>query len=430
LKRIFNTVKSNKVLFQNFTSLSFLQVSNYIFPLITLPYLVRVLGAENFGLVSFVVSFTSYFSVIVDYGFSLSATKNVSLNRNDIPKLSEIYSNVLYVRLVLYLLCVIVIICLVFTLSIFSNHTNLYLIRIAGLIGVVIFPLYFFQGIEKMHFILSINFIVRSISILFVFVFIKSKNDFDILLIIYSATEIIIGFAGLFIIVKYFSIKLIRPNIKAIANMIKENFNIFLSSLSISLISNSNAFILGLFTDNRTVGYFAGADKIRLAFQSALLPLLTTIFSRVAKLANENIIRFKQLIIKSGILTLAAGITLSLVLASFNPFLVNLILGDQFEPSVQILYILAILPFLFSISNFIGIQILIPLNKEKIYSMVMLSGLVIHTIISFVIIPIMQSTGSAIAMVFTEFFLVSVFIYYLKKYSIMFFPLKNTVAGK
>ncbi len=413
MKRIFQIIESNKVLFKNFTSLSILQISNYLFPLITLPYLVRVLGPEKYGLVSFIISFTSYFGILIDYGFNLSATKDISINRDNKVKLSEIFSSVFYSRIFLFTLSLMIFYSLSYFFNVFQHYQDIFILSLMGLLGTILFPSFFFQGIERMHNILQINFIIRTISVISIFVFIINSSDYVILIVIYSLTQIAIGFLGLQVCVIKYKIKLSYPGLKIIYRRLSESFNVFISSFTISVMTNSNAFILGLFADNKIVGYFAAADKIRLAFQSALGPLLTTTFSRVSKIANESIIRFKQASVKSFMITVSSGFALTLILFTFSSFFIVTLLGDSFKVSIPILKILSVLPFLYSISNFIGVQILIPLGREKYYSRIMLFALVIHTILSFSIVPILLAEGSAITIILTEFTLIIIIVTYL-----------------
>ena len=404
MKRIFQIIESNKVLFKNFTSLSILQITNYIFPIITLPYLVRILGPEKYGLINFAAAFTSYFTILTDYGFNLSATQEISVNRNDKQKVSEIFSSVITSKLLLYFLSTIVFFSCLISFDIFKTDNALFLISYAGLIGTVIFPLWYFQGTEKMIFIFIINFVIKLITVILIFLLIKNPADYLLLVIIYSTSQVVYGLTGLITVIKKFKVQLFLTNIGIIFNQFRKSKNIFMSSLSISVISSSNVFILGLFVDKSTVGYFAAADKIRLAFQSMLGPLFTTTFPHVSNLAKKSFGQFYNFNKKSFFFTFTFSLLIFLIIFWNAEILVEIVLGNGYENSIIILKTLSVIPFLYSISNFLGVQILLPLNYSKKYATIMFFALIVHTSFALILANYFQAVGSAIAIIVAEIF--------------------------
>jgi PST family polysaccharide transporter len=135
-------LKPYRILLSNFTSLSVLQFSNIIFPLILLPYLVRVLGVEKYGLISFAIAFNAYFITLCDYGFNLSGTKYIAVNRNDLFKLSSAFSSIILLKFLLFLLSLIVLLAIVFTFDRFSNEWEVFVFGSGLILGNVLFPFY------------------------------------------------------------------------------------------------------------------------------------------------------------------------------------------------------------------------------------------------------------------------------------------------
>ncbi|MCU0342357.1 MAG: oligosaccharide flippase family protein [Ignavibacterium sp.] len=402
MKRIFQIIESNKVLFKNFTSLSLLQIANYIFPLITLPYLVRVLGPEKYGLVSFATAFAAYFIIITDYGFNLSATQEISINRNDKERVAEIFSSVITSKLLLYFISTIIFFICLFSFDIFREDSNLFLITYSGLIGTVLFPLWYFQGTENMNSILIINLFIKLIIMILIFLFIKNSADYILLAIIYSVSQVVYGLTGLITVMKKFKVKLFLTNLKNVFNQLRKSKNIFISSLSISAISTSNVFILGLFVDKSTVGYFAAADKIRLAFQSMLSPIFTATFPHVSNLAKKSLEQFYKFNKKSFFFATTFGLLIFLVINLNAEILVKIVLGSKYENSIIILKILSIIPLLYSISNFLGVQILLPLNYSKKYAAIMIFALIVHSSFALILANYFQAIGSSIAIIIAE----------------------------
>jgi PST family polysaccharide transporter len=364
------------------------------------------LGPEKYGLINFAAAFTGYFTILTDYGFNLSATQEISVNRNSSEKISQIFSAVISTKIVLYLISTLVFIVCLISFNVFREYYLLFIISYAGLIGTVLFPLWYFQGMEKMKFILLFNFITRLITVIAIFLIIQKNSDYILVVTIFSISQIVYGLLGFFTVVKNFNIKFSIQKLSDIINQIKAGKNYFISSFSINAISSSNVFILGLFAPGNVVGYFAAADKIRLAFQSMLGPLFTATFPHVSNLAKKSLEQFYKFNKKSFYFASTFSLLMFLVIYFSAEILVKIVLGDGYERSIIILKILSVVPFLYSISNFLGVQILLPLNYSKKYASVMFFALIVHTSFALILANYLQSIGSSIAIIIAEIFII------------------------
>ena len=134
-------------------------------------------------------------------------------------------------------------------------------------LGNVLFPNWFYQGMEQMKYITILQVLVRSISTVLIFLLVKAESDFLLLVFLNVSAQIIIGVFGLLIALYKFNIKFKLPVLEEIKSQLKEGRHIFLSMISNNIYTASNTFVLGLFASETVVGYFAAADKIRMAFQ-------------------------------------------------------------------------------------------------------------------------------------------------------------------
>ena len=170
----------NRSLFVNASFLALMQAANMFLPLLTVPFLVRVLGIELFGQLAFVTAFMYYFVVLSDYGFNLTATRDISVNRHDIEEVSRIYSQVTVIKLALLILSFLLMLAIVFFVPTFFEHWPLYLASFMVVICQALFPTWFFQGMEAMKYITYLSVFAKVFFMLgnFYFVFCPENLPF------------------------------------------------------------------------------------------------------------------------------------------------------------------------------------------------------------------------------------------------------------
>lgn len=414
MKRLLKIISNNKVLVKNFTSLSLLQLANYIFPVITLPYLVRVLGPEKYGVINFAAAFSAYFVIITDYGFNLSATQEISVNRNDKEKVSEIFSSVLTIKIILFFLSSGIFFLIVNMFELFSNDAGLYSIMFIGVVGIVLFPLWVYQSVEQMKYILIINVAIRSVTVVSIFLLVKVENDYLLLAVIYTITQVMTGITGLFFAIRKFDLRYLFPSKVQLLEQLKKGWNLFLSSIWINLYTTSNVFILGLFAPNSVVGYYSAADKVRIAFQGILSSMSQSVFPYVNKLLAESYQKFLSFNRKLLKISVMIGIIISSSLFLFAEPIVKIVLGNEYSPSVIVLRIIAWLPLIIFLSNVFGIQTMLPLNYQKRFSQILFLAALINLMISFSIVPSYFEIGTAVSMLVTEIFVTLSFYIFIR----------------
>ena len=167
-----------KRILHNVASLSSLQAITYILPIVILPYLFRTIGPEKFGLIAFAQAFVQYFMILTDYGFSVSATKEISLCHDDINKMSKIFAAVMMIKTLLMTLSFFVLAAIVCFIPKFRGDWMVYAVSFGAVIGNTLFPIWFFQGTEKMKYIAKLNIIGELIYAFCIFAFINGPQDY------------------------------------------------------------------------------------------------------------------------------------------------------------------------------------------------------------------------------------------------------------
>lgn len=284
--------KEQKKLLTNVISLFVLQGSNYIIPLLSIPYLFQKLDVEKFGLVNFSFAFIQYFIVLTDFGYNLSATKSIAEHRDDMAKTQQIFNGVIGAKLLLFLIGLMVLLALVLLVPGFSSNKAIYFISYGMVLGSVLFPIWFFQGMEKMKLITWLSISLKLIAILPLFFLVKSSADYLYVPILNSMAWLACGFASLYLIKKDFGIVPGLASFTEIKKSLKQSGPFFLSRVSVSLYTTSNVIALGLFSGNISVGYYSAAEKLFQALQNAYSPINSSLYPFMTK--NRDLKLFKK----------------------------------------------------------------------------------------------------------------------------------------
>ncbi len=396
------THKERKTVFDNFVSLSTLQSINYILPVIVLPYLIRAIGFERYGLIAFAQSLIQYFTIITDYGFSLSATREISICRSDRKKVCSVFSSVMTVKIILGILSFLVLFSLLHLVPKFRKDSLVYLFSFGAVIGNTLFPVWFFQGQEKMRFISTINIIAGMIYAVAIFVFIKKPADYLLAPIISSIFYLITGITGLYVAFTKFKLEFVLPGYSGILKELRKGWHFFISIVSINAYTATRVFAVGLLTNNILTGYYAIAEKIANAFQTfpldsfsqAIYPRLNNIFaknkSRAFNLMNK---------IQDSITFIFIFIVPLAILAA--PLIVRVVCGIRYPEVVLTLRVLLVGVFFVAINAF-RVQFLLVCGKSIVYSRMHMAAAIIGLPLIFLSIIYFSYLGAALSTVLIE----------------------------
>lgn len=404
-----------KLIISNVFSLSILQVFNYILPLISVPYLVRVLGPENYGTITFVNAFISYFQIIADYGFNVSATRNISINKNNKEKLNEIFTSVLFIKFILTILGLVSLFIIIFSIDKFENECKVYILSYGMVIGNFLFPIWFFQGMEQMKYITIINTIIKFVHTLLIFVLIKEASDYLVYICLNSFSSILIGIISLFIIFAKFRIKLKMLKLNSIKDELKEGWYIFASSFLTNILTNTGAFILGLFSGKEILGIYGAVDKVVKVLVSIFSPITQAIFPHISEMFKKSFKDGETEVWKFAKVVMPLAAIMCGMALIFDKVIISLLYGSKYDSYSYILKYMTPWMFLSILNNFIGVQYLIGSGNGKFYSRSFVLSATTTLSLYLALIRVISFNGIIVGTIFGELVLTLVMLYYIKK---------------
>ena len=388
---IITNSENKKILISNFLSLSVLRGFQFLIPLITLPYLIRTIGMENFGLVNFALSLGLYFGAIIQFGFSITATREIARHRDNHIKLEQIYSATLTASILLAFICGVLFTLVVLAIDKFNSHFNLYIFTLAFIVFQSLFPIWFFQGMEKMKYITFLSMGTSVMFLISLLTFIKQEEDFILVPLLNAMTVLITFIIAITLINKQFKINFIRPRMQEIKSIYQNGHHAFVSQLAPNLFNNSAVFLVGIFTNNTLVGVYAGATKIIDAMISLAYILSNSFFPFLSRNLEKHKVFQRIMLASAFVLTIS-----TFVMAKF--FATLLFSIDSIEVS-RYIQGLSICIFLKFTSMTYGTNFLMLIGKEGIVKNISLYTSIVFFGVALFIIPLWGVWGAIVTLV-------------------------------
>lgn len=386
--------KDGKTLFANLGYLSLLQIAGYIFPLITIPYLAKVIGVEGFGKIAFASSIIIWFQTISDWGFNYTATRDVARNRHDIERVSDIFSSVFWSRCLLMIVSFIILLFLTVIIPKFREDASVIFATFLMIPGYIMFPEWFFQAMERMKYITILNILSKALFTVAVFIFVKEKADYILQPLFVSCGYILSGILAFYYIRRIWGIKLKIIPAENIFSTIRRSFDVFLNNIMPNLYNSFSTMLLGFVGGPLSNGlYDAGCKFVNIA-QQFMQVLSRTFFPFLSRKIEKH-----HIYVMINVFLAAVG---SVMLYLFSPLLIRIFFTIEFAPAIKIMRIMSISLFFLMLSDVYGTNYMIIKGKEGKLRNITLVCSLIGFFISYPLIHFFDYVGAALTVTVTR----------------------------
>lgn len=386
--------------------------ATYFLPLLVIPFVARVLGPQQWGWLSIFQSLALYLSMLIEYGFGLSGTRDVARLRPDPHARAQVLADVTAAKLILTGAVGAVIATLWFTLPQFHDHGRLFAAAAFFAIAQGASVVWYLQGAGQTARIAKAEVITRSIAALLVFAFLR-HSDQGWLLLLFNGMAASASVAIGMVQVKS-DTPLVWPSLSGGIHALRSGLSMFFFRSAVSLYTLGNAFILGLFVAPQMVGYYAGAERICKGFLGLMQPLAQSLYAQLNHRLNQDEPDANRLGRISVALLGGAGAVLGVVIFLAAPLLVRILLGPGFEPSIAPLRILALLPLLVGLGTALGMNWMLPRGLDRQFNTVIAAAGVLNVVLASLLAPGLQHIGMCIAVAASEAFVVAGCFIYLR----------------
>jgi len=391
-----------------------LSVVNLLFPILSFPYASRILGPEGIGKVQMASSFAQYFALIAALGIPVYGIQEIARHRHDKKKMSAAFSELFIIYFITSLIVSFCYLLIVFCFPFFKPNIKLYGYAVVLIAFGFSSIDWLYAGLEEFKIISLRSVFIKAISLMLLYVFVKTETDFTLYLLILIFSMLGNNFISLLLVRK--RTDFVLHNL-ALRKHLRPLLYIFGTNVATSMYMVLDTVLLGFLSDEQAVGLYTAAIKLTkislpfiTSFGAIMLPQLSKYFHEKNKLETD------QLLQKSFHFTAVFSIPISMGIFILSPELIRVFSGEQFYTATTSLRILAFLPVIIGFGYFFALQIMVPLGRNKEMFLSVLIGMIFGVTLNFILVPIYREEGASLANVFCELLVTSLYYYFLRKH--------------
>lgn len=389
------------------------QILAIIIPIATTPYISRVLGAENIGIYSFTISIVTYFITFGSLGVALYGQREIAYVQDNIKKRSAVFVEIIIFRFITLTVSMIIF----YFVFIFRNnvYSIYYKVLLLELVANMIDISYFFSGLEEFKKTVTRNFIVKIITVACIFLFVKNKNDLMKYFIIYVSSNIIGNLTLWCYLPKYIEKCKIRQ--LNIVKHLKPTISLFIPQIAIQVYTLLDKTMIGIIIrDKSEVGYYDQSQKIIKIILTIITSLGIVMMPRIANTyANGDNKKVRNYMAKSFNMVFFIGFPLVSGIIAISKNFVPVFFGNGYERVIILLQVLSPIVIFIGISNITGTQYLLPIKRQKEYTISVICGAIVNIVMNSLLISKYGALGASIGTIFAEFIVMLIQMIFVRK---------------
>ena len=403
---------AKKSIGKNYLYNMFYEILKIVVPLITTPYLSRVLGAEKIGIYSYTLSITTYFILFGSLGVAMYGQREIAYLQDNKHERSKTFFEILIMRFITLGISLLI---FYFTFASHGQYSMYYKILLLEIIANAIDISWFFQGLEEFKKTVIRNSLVKIISVICIFLFVKTQEDLAKYFFIYVLSTFL-GNASLWMYLPKYVEKIKFSELKIFRHF-KPTIGLFIPQIAVQVYTVLDKTMIGSIIDDKSeVGFYEQAQKIIKLLLTVATSLGTVMIPRMAHtFAKGDNEKLKNYMRKSFQFVLILAFPLMFGVCSVANKFVPVFYGAGYEKVVYILIVISPILLAIGLSNVIGSQYLLPTKKQKEYTTSVVIGAIVNFSLNLILINLWQSIGASIATVIAECAVTATQFYFVRK---------------